>query len=64
MSCAYESFHDTPAKIGTAEAANYLRSKRSWFVIDKQGAIRYMRVEANNFVLPTDELLEVVKKYR
>lgn len=64
MSRAYESLQDAPAKLGTAEAVNYLRSKRSWFVIDKQGIIRYMRVEANNFVLPTDELLEVVKKYQ
>jgi peroxiredoxin len=40
----------------------YLRHKRSWYVIDKQGFIRYMKVESSSLV-PTDELIEVVKKY-
>lgn len=40
----------------------YLRHKRSWFVIDKQGFIRYMKIESNQLV-PSDELIEVVKKY-
>ena len=40
----------------------YLRHKRSWFVIDKEGFIRYMKVDSNTLV-PSDELIQVVKKY-
>ena len=36
--------------------------KRSWFVIDKEGFIRYMKVDSNTLV-PSDELIQVVKKY-
>ena len=50
--------------VNTPRINMYLRGKRAWFVIDKQGIIRYVKVEANDFVLPSEELIEVVKKYQ
>lgn len=62
MSRAYESLYDDAAMAGTNRITAYLRSKRAWFVIDKQGIIRYMKVESSSLV-PSDELIEVVKKH-
>lgn len=62
MSRAYESLYDDPAMINTPRITAYLRSKRSWFVIDKQGIIRYIKIESNQLV-PSDELIEVVRKH-
>ena len=62
MSRAYETLNDAPAMVNSPRIAAYLRSKRSWFVIDKQGIIRYMKVDSNQLV-PSDELIEVVRKY-
>jgi peroxiredoxin len=39
----------------------YLRAKRSWFIIDKQGVVRYIQVNAPRELLPNDKLLEVLK---
>ena len=63
MSRAYASIYDDAAMAGTSRITAYLRSKRAWFVIDKQGIIRYMKVESTSLV-PSDELIEVVKKYQ
>jgi len=63
MSRAYQSIFDDAAMASTARVTTYLRSKRAWFVIDKQGIIRYMKVESSSLV-PSDELIEVVKKYQ
>ena len=62
MSRAYVSLNDDPAMASSNRIPTYLRSKRAWFVIDKQGIIRYMKVESTSLV-PSDELIEVVKKY-
>ena len=63
MSRAYESLYDDPAMANSSQISTYLRSKRSWFVIDKEGFIRYMKIESTTLV-PSDELIEVAKKYR
>jgi peroxiredoxin len=63
MSRAYESLADDPEMVKGARIGTYLRSKRSWFVIDKQGIIRYMKVESPSLI-PSDELLDIVKKYQ
>ena len=62
MSRAYESLNDDPAMATSNRIPTYLRAKRAWFVIDKQGFKRYMKVESTSLV-PSDELIEVVKKY-
>lgn len=63
MSRAYESLNDDPALASGPRVAGYLRSKRAWFVIDKQGIIRFMKIESPQLI-PGDDLLEVVKKYQ
>ncbi len=63
MSRAYESLNDDAAMVSTPRIGQYLRSKRAWFVIDKQGIIRYMKVESPSLI-PSDELLDIVKKYQ
>ena len=60
---AYGALNDDSTMVNTARITQYLRGKRAWFVVDKQGIIRYMKIEANDFVVPSDELIEVVKKY-
>ena len=62
MSRAYQSLFDDAAMVNTSRIGAYLRSKRSWFVVDKQGIIRYIKIESSSLV-PGDELIEVVKKY-
>jgi peroxiredoxin len=59
---AYDSLNDDAEMVKGNRIGVYLRAKRSWFVIDKQGIVRYMKVESSSLV-PTDELIEVVKKY-
>ena len=58
----YDALNDDPAMAKSNRVTTYLRAKRSWYVIDKQGFIRYMKIESSSLV-PTDELVEVVKKY-
>lgn len=63
MARAYGVLNDDPALIKGPRIAGYLRAKRSWFVIDKQGIIRYAKVESPELI-PGDDLIEVVKKYQ
>ena len=63
MSRAYESIFDDAAMVNTSRISVYLRAKRAWFVIDKEGIIRYMKVGSKQLV-PSDELIDVVKKYQ
>lgn len=60
---AYDSLNDDPEMAKSNRINTYLRAKRSWFVVDKQGIIRYMKVESSSLV-PTEELIDVVKKYQ
>jgi len=54
-----QSYIDNPRRIGA-----FLRAKRAWFVIDKTGVIRYARVEDPRGLVPNDEILEIVNRYR
>ena len=39
----------------------YLRAKRAWFVVDKEGVIRYAKTtEPRDFQPPNDEILQVL----
>lgn len=42
----------------------YLRSKRAWFIVDKDGVIRYARVTDPRGLVPNDEMLEVLAKLK
>lgn len=57
--------NDDPALIQDSKRiAGYLRSKRAWFVIDKEGIIRYAQVGDPRGLMPNDEILAIVNKYR
>ncbi len=47
-----------------ARIAGYLRAKRSWFVIDREGIVRYARVTDPRGLVPNDEILEVLAKLK
>jgi len=38
----------------------YMRPKRSWFIIDKTGIIRFVKTTEPTVVIPNDELLKVL----
>jgi len=65
MTRAYGVLNDDPtAAQDTKRIAGYLRAKRSWFVVDKEGIVRYARVTDPRGVVPNDEILEVVAKLK
>ena len=65
MTRAYGVLNDDPtAAQDTKRIAGYLRAKRSWFVVDKEGIVRYARVTDPRGVVPNDEILEVVVKLK
>jgi peroxiredoxin len=59
----YGALNDDPEMAKGNRITTYLRGKRAWFVIDKQGFIRYMNVGSRSLV-PADELIEVVRKHQ
>ena len=63
MTRAYGILNDDPAMAQDAKRiAGYLRAKRSWMVVDKEGVIRYIRVTDPRGLVPNDEILEVLAK--
>jgi peroxiredoxin Q/BCP len=65
MTRTYGVLKDNPADANDSKRiAGYLRAKRAWFIIDKQGIIRFAKIEDPRSILPNDELLEVVNKLR
>jgi alkyl hydroperoxide reductase subunit AhpC len=65
MSRAYGVLNDDPALANNPKRiGSYFRAKRAWFVIDKDGVVRYVRITDPRGLVPTDELLEVVEKFK
>jgi peroxiredoxin len=65
MSRAYSVLNDDPTAVQDPKRiATYLRSKRSWFVVDKEGVVRYARVTDPRGLVPNDEILEVLSKLK
>jgi len=65
MTRAYGVLRDDPADVNDVRRiAGYLRARRSWFIIDREGIIRYAKVEDPRGILPNDELLEVLARLR
>ncbi len=65
MTRDYGVLNDNPALANDAKRiAGYLRAKRSWFIIDKAGIVRYAKVEDPRGIMPNDELLEALEKLR
>ncbi len=66
MTKAYGVLHDDPEMAADpAKIPLYLRAKRSWFVIDKEGIVRYAKVtEPRDFMPPNDEILQVLSELK
>ena len=65
MMRAYGVLNDDPtAAQDPKRIAGYLRAKRSWFVVDKDGVVRYVRVTDPRGLVPNDEILEVLSKLK
>ena len=62
---AYGVLYDDP-KLAEAPAtiARYLRAKRSWFVIDTQGVIRFVKTTEPRELIPNDEILKVLSELK
>ena len=59
---AYGVLFDDPALMNTPKTIpRYLRSKRAWFVIDKEGVVRLAQVNSPRDLLPTDDILKVIR---
>ena len=62
---AFGVLNDDPALLKDSKRIpGYLRAKRAWFVIDKEGIIRYAQVGDPRGLMPNDEILAIVNKYR
>lgn len=62
VSREYGVLYDDPAMADDPKKIPiYLRAQRSWFVIDKQGVVRFAQINAPQDILPNDELLEVLR---
>ena len=62
MTKAYDVLFNDPKMVeDPQQVARYLRAKRAWFVIDKQGVIRYTKTnEPRDWQPPNDEILKVL----
>jgi peroxiredoxin len=66
MTKAYGVLNDDPKMAEDPQRIPaYLRAKRAWFVIDKQGVIRYAKTaEPREIQPPTDEMLKVLSELK
>ena len=66
MTRAYGVLNDDPKMAEDPQRIpTYLRAKRAWFVIDKQGVIRYMKTtEPREWQPPNDEILKVLSELK
>jgi peroxiredoxin len=66
MAKAYRVLFDDPKMAEDPQQIwRYLRAKRAWFVIDKQGVIRYTKLtELREWQPPNDEILKVLSELK
>ena len=66
MSRAYEVIFDDPAMANDPQKIPlYLRSKRAWMVIDKEGVVRFVKIGApRDITPPSDEMLQVIQNFK
>ena len=57
---AYDALYDDPKILETPDSFRYLRAKRAWVVIDKQGVVRFMKTTGPRDLIPNDEILQVL----
>jgi peroxiredoxin len=62
---AYGILNDDPTLIEDPKTILlYMRPKRSWFIIDKAGLIRFVKTTEPTVVIPNDELLKVLSELK
>jgi peroxiredoxin len=66
MGKAYGVLFDDPKMAEDPQRIpTYLRTRRAWVVIDKEGVIRYMRTnEPRDWQPPNDEILKVLSELK
>jgi peroxiredoxin len=58
---AYGVLYDDPKLLEDPKTIiRYMRPKRSWFIIDKAGIIRFAKTTEPTVIIPNDELLNVL----
>jgi peroxiredoxin len=64
LSKSYEVLYDDPEMANDPKKIPiYLRSKRAFFVIDKEGVIRFTKVtEPRDATPPSDDMLKVIQE--
>ncbi len=63
MTQAYDVLYNDVTMAGNHKKVPlFLRAKRSWFVIDTEGVIRFKKVTSPRELLPNDEILQVLKQ--
>jgi peroxiredoxin len=61
MTRAYGVLYDDPKLAqDPATIGRYLRAQRAWFVIDKNGIIRFAQINEPRDLLPNDEILKLL----
>jgi peroxiredoxin len=63
---AYDALYDDPKLAeDPGTITRYLRAKRAFFVIDKEGTVRYAKItEPRDATPPTDEILKVLNELK
>jgi peroxiredoxin len=62
VSTAYGVLYDDPALRNDPKTIpRFLRSKRAWFIIDKEGVARFAQVNAPRDLIPNDDMLQVLR---
>ena len=62
---AYGIIDDNPKLLENPQTIRgYMRPKRSWFIIDKTGIIRFVKTTEPTVVIPNDELLKVLRELK
>jgi peroxiredoxin len=62
MSRAYDMLYDDPAMANDPQKIPlYLRSKRAWVILDKEGVIRYIKTTDPKTTNINDELLQALQ---
>ena len=65
MTKAYGVLYDDPKLAqDPATITRYLRAQRAWFVIDKNGVIRFAQTNEPRDLLPNDEILKVLSQLK
>ncbi len=58
----YGVLFDDPSLLNTSKTIpRYLRSKRSWFLIDKEGVVRFAHVDTTRELILNDDILQVLR---